>query len=501
MSLRLNLVAGVGAAVWNAAIAIAVLPLYLRYLGPDGWGAVGFFMTVQGWLSVVDAGLSPAFNREFARLRAGLAKGSDGNAANVLRSAEWMYLAGGAIVASGLAASSEWIADAWLRTESLPPVAVSSALQWLGVAIALQWLGSLYRQVLLGLQKQVVPSLLGVLASTARALVTVGALAWIAPTLQVFVAVQLGAAALEALGLRSYLSRSAPELANGRWSAAALHPLRSFVGGVAVLSLLSTLLTQGDKLLLSALLPLSEFGLLMLAATVAGALGLASSPVYLLAYPRLSALTGRGDERAFATEYARWSAWMAVLVLPPASVLAFFAEDVLSLWTGNPQIAAQAAPLLALWTLGAALNALLHVPHAAQLASGWTRLSTTLNGLVLVCLVPLTLWLVPSRGAQAAGWIWVGVNLLHVFLGVSLMHRRILAGQARQWYVHSLLVPAAAAATPVAAAAYLLRLTGTLTGFGLVACVVLLLAASAACTMASAPAARLAVASWIRRLG
>src|SRR5204862_2105772 len=56
--------AGVG---WSALVQIACVPLYLRFLGIEAYGLVGFYLMLQAILQVLDFGLSPTMNREMAR--------------------------------------------------------------------------------------------------------------------------------------------------------------------------------------------------------------------------------------------------------------------------------------------------------------------------------------------------------------------------------------------------------------------------------------------------
>lgn len=496
VALHWNLAAGFAGSAWAALVAIAFVPVYIHYLGPQGWGAIGFFVTLQGWLSIVDGGFSSAFNREFAALRAGLRE--ERATANLLRSTELLYAVLGVAMAALLAGSSDWLATRWLNAEPPDAAGVAAALRWLGVAIALQWLASLYRQALLGLERQVVPHLTAAAAATVRAAATMAALAWIAPTLTIFVAVQLCLAALEMLALRAYLRHRLPGLRAGKWARGSLAQARRFGAGLAGITLLAIVLTQGDKLLLSTLLPLDQFGFVMLAVTVAGCLSLGATPVFLLSYPRLSALAATGDEAAFAREYERWSQWLAVLVLPLAALVILFAQDLLATWTGNAALASAVSPLLALWSAGTGLNALMHVPYAAQLAHGWTRLTLGLNAAAVALLAPLTLWLVPRHGPPAAGWIWVAINAFYVIVAVQLMHRRILRGHAAAWYARSLLVPGAAAFGVVGAVSAWRHLHAGLSGPALAAMFAFALAAGFLAAVLATPHPRAFVVQWLR---
>lgn len=60
MSLSRNLLAGLANSIWTALIGLAVVPLYLKYLGIEAYGLIGFFVTTQALLQLLDMGLAPA---------------------------------------------------------------------------------------------------------------------------------------------------------------------------------------------------------------------------------------------------------------------------------------------------------------------------------------------------------------------------------------------------------------------------------------------------------
>ena len=62
-----NIVANLLGQSWSVLVSIAVIPLYIKFLGIEAYGLLGFYMMLQGILQVLDLGLSPTMNRELAR--------------------------------------------------------------------------------------------------------------------------------------------------------------------------------------------------------------------------------------------------------------------------------------------------------------------------------------------------------------------------------------------------------------------------------------------------
>jgi O-antigen/teichoic acid export membrane protein len=132
---------------------------------------------------------------------------------------------------------------------------------------------------------------------------------------------------------------------------------------------------------------------------------------------------------------------MAVCLLPTAIVLAIWAPQFITLWTGSPEISAQVAPLAVLLLVGTALNGLMHLPLALQLAYGWTRLNLQLSIYGVLVFAPLLVWAAMRHGAVGGAATWALLNFCYLVLGLSLMHRRLLRGDLRHWIVRDVGYP------------------------------------------------------------
>lgn len=444
MSLRANVIANAGGQIVASGLAFVLAPLFVGELGLEAWGLVGILAVLSAWFNLVDVGLTPSITRELARADAG--SDSALQACNLVRCVEVVYLGIAALIAGLLAVSADSIVSGWLRLESLASRDAGLSIALMGLIVALRLFENIYRSVLSGFQELVALNVLssffavlrwggGLIFVVVSGTGVVGLFAW-----------QAGAAALS-LGCFAWVARRRLRhlCARARLDFAALRRIRSFASGVAATSVLGFLLTQVDKILLSRLLPFSEFGLYMLATSLADALALLAGPLYAALLPRLSQMTRSADARSIRELYLRASQCLAATLAPCAFLLIVFGQDVVKAWTGSATLAVQMAPLLALLAFGRMINGFMHVPAALQMAWGWTSLSVKLNlGAVLV-LVPLIVVGVPVYGAIAYGWSWVTLNVGYLVLGSWLVHRRLLPEQHVTWLRHAVLAPMAVA--------------------------------------------------------
>ena len=112
MSLKKNTIVNYLGQGWVAVMGLAFIPVYIRYLGMEAWGLVGFMSMMQAWLTLLDMGLSPTLSREMARFSAGAHSAQ--SIRNLLRSLEIIY--GGVALAIVLIVwlAAPWLVDHWL---------------------------------------------------------------------------------------------------------------------------------------------------------------------------------------------------------------------------------------------------------------------------------------------------------------------------------------------------------------------------------------------------
>ena len=424
----------------SALMGIAFVPIYIRYLGVEAWGLVGFMAMMQAWLILLDMGLTPTLNREMARFRAG-AHSAQG-IRDLLRSLEIIYagIALGIMLLVWLAAP--WVAQHWLSAERLPAGTIAQAIAIMGVVLAARMTEQVYRGAIQGLQHMVwlngTQSVLAILRWAGAVVV----LAEVEASIGAFFLWQGLVSVVSVLVLARQTYRYLPKAGRpARFDWVAIRAIRRFAGGVAAMFVLGRVLTQLDKLLLSALLPLHSFGVYMLAVAVSEALNFLATPIATATSPRLTELVAHTDQSAVISTYHRASQWVAALLVPPALVMAVFAEPLLWAWAGDRALAREAAPLLSLLALGTMFNGFMHMPYMAQLAHGWTALGVRLNFLAFALLVPTLFWAVPRFGAIAGAWIWLALALIRVTIGIHFMHRKILQGEQWQWYGRAVGLP------------------------------------------------------------
>lgn len=440
---RRNVIANAAGSGWGLVVSLAAVPFYIRFLGIESYGLIGFFLSLTAIFSLLDLGLRATLNRSLAQLS--LQQGSEQQMHDLLRTLELVYWAIGIAIGVGVALLAPFIATNWIDPEQLSTEAVTRSLMMIGIVLTCQWPLALYSGGMMGLQKQVTLNAISSSMATIRSIGAVLLLWRVAPTLEVFFTWYILMSLAETILTRFLLWRALPAARRrARFDRQQFAGLWRFAAGMTGISVTSVILTQLDKVILSTALSLDDFGYYMLAWRVAAALYSLSGPITTAFFPQFTQLAEAGDRKELARLYHRGCQLISAILIPVAVVLALFAQDFLFLWTHNPAVAANSGPVLSLLALGTATNCLMSLPATLQFAHGWTRLVFRTNVVSMVVLVPMIFLMSVHYGALGAAWVWVSLNLGYVAFMLRIMHRRLLPGELRSWFVIDVGAPLAA---------------------------------------------------------
>ena len=457
MSVQRNILANYAGQLYATLIGILLVPLFVRYMGIEAYGLVGFFTMLQGWFMLLDMGLTPTLSREAARFNGGAISALD--LRRLVRAFEGIFLVVGVVGALLLIAAAGLIADHWLKVQQLDLVEVQRAVMLMAVIVALRWVGGLYRGAVTGFERIVWLSGYNIVIATLRFVLVVPFLIYVGATPTHFFGYQLVVAVIELAVIVAKTYRLLPAVSVPGWIRWEWRPLRGvmrFALSAALTSVIWVLVTQTDKLVLSGLLPLSDYALFTLAVLVASGIALLSSPITGAILPRLTKLSAQGDEAGVIRLYRDATQLVAVIAVPVVLVLAFFPLQVLNAWTGQPEVAARAAPVLTLYAVGNGILALAAFPYYLQVARGNLNLHLVGNLIFVLLFVPLLLLAVTRYGMIGAGYAWILANLLPFLAWLPVVHHHFLKGLHLRWLTQDIGVIALLPTIAAALAAHLI---------------------------------------------
>lgn len=441
-----NIFANIAGRAWMMIMSFAFVPVYIHLLGVESYALIGFFATLMVVFSVLDLGLSASLNRELARRSA--LEHERGGMRDVVRTLEAIYWAIGLAIGVGVFFAAPAIAHDWLKRGSIPLPDVEACLRLMGLALAFQWPTGLYGGGLQGLQRQVRSNLIDIAVATLRGVGAILVLLVVNRSLFAYFLWQVAVCAVGVFAMRVLLWRSLPAIdRRPRIDRAILGTMWTFAMGMTGVSILSVILMQADKVLLSTLLPLASYAHYILGSAVASAAAFLVVPISNAFYPRLTQLVALHDRARLLSTYRQGCALVAVAIIPLVVTVALFSNEIVFAWTGDKGLALQCAPIASLLVLGTGFNALMFMPYMLQLSNGSTRLTLSVNLVSVVALVPLVYVLATRYGAFGAAFVWPLLNGLQLFVVVPLIHRRFLPGVTPHWLSHDVALPVMATAT------------------------------------------------------
>ena len=264
------------------------------------------------------------------------------------------------------------------------------------------------------------------------------------PEVEIFFYWQVISLALTTLVLRVGLWRVMPSSAHiALFDLTKLRSVWLFAAGSLAVGITGSLLTQADKLLVAkyaSLDQLAGYSLCFLIASLLSAF--ISQPINSGLLPHFSALMAAGHEKRLASEYHRWTQWVAVVAFPLTAALIVFPQALVQMWLPRESLVRDTVIALVPWiAAGTLLNVISTFPYILQMAAGRTRLLLLKNILALAAVLPILVYGLPKYGPIVGAWCWLAVNVGYYLFEVPIMHHQLLKGELWAWWLRDTLFP------------------------------------------------------------
>lgn len=441
-----NIVANLIGNVWIIVVSTVFVPFYIHFMGIESYGLIGFFAALQAVLILLDLGFMATVSREISRLS--VKQSYENEIEDYFVTLEVVYSLLSIAVVVIVALIAPWLADTWINTETFTHSELVNVILLMGIVIAFRLQSGFYNGAMQGFQQQVALNLLRSSITTLQNAGVVLVLWLVSPTLisffTWFALIGFAGMIFMALLTRRYL----PAGRSGKFSWRQITRTWQFTGGMFLISLLSVVVAQADKFIVTKALSLEIVGYYMLATTVARVLPSAVAPIFSALYPRFTQLVEEGNQVALIAIYHKGCQLATLLLMPLAIIICLYSEPLLELWVQNSVTAENSAPILSILIVGTALNGVMHIPYALQLAHGWTKLSVFVNSISLILLVPLFSWAISKFGVIGAAMVMLAINFIPLLIGVSILHKRYLIGEFQRWLIRDLFFPSGLALLP-----------------------------------------------------
>ena len=439
-TLQKNVIANYIGKIWSGGLNILLIPIYIKFLGIEAYGLVGFFASLSSVLGILDLGIGATLNREIAKFST--YDESIKNQRNLVKTLGVVYWVIALLAFLIVFFSASFISESWLNNKVLDPASSKFSIQMMAISIALNFPVSLYQGGLMGMQKQILVNKIQMFVSTFRNLGVIPVLLFIKPTIEIFFIWQVISSMLSMFIFYFSIWRLLPkDFGGGYFYFSIIKNIWRYAAAVSGGAIIGIVLSQLDKIILSKTLSLESFGYYNIASNLASSIWFIIIPFNSALFPKLVELHTKDNIEELKKVFHKGTQFLGLIIYPICLVLIFFSHQILNIWTSNEVIADNSYQIVSLLVLGILFNGIVSLPMNLALASGWASLVTYTNLIQSVFIVPSILILVKYYGGLGAALAWVLMNSTYLFFMAPHFFKKMLINEKKKWYLVDLLLP------------------------------------------------------------
>jgi len=408
-------------------LSILLVPFYIRYLGLEAYGLVGFFVLIETLLGIFSKGFGVTFQREIARRDAEVQNRRTFR--RLIRTFEIVYWAMGIVAALVLMSFSGALGRNWINVSNIPMATVKATLILVALRICLVMPKILYSSSFIGTQKQTFSSMVETITILAGAL---GQVAVVGITRSVigFMVVQVITAAINVLLFRYFMEkRILPPLQESDPATFDFQEVKNmsffalnmmWANGVGIIML------QMDRFFISKFLPIAQLGVYNIGTAGGRLLNIFIGPVMIAMYPTTCQMALDNEKEKFSAHIDRNLKISVILCSTVAFPLCFFSHEILTLWIRKPDIVASGTMVLAFYTLATLALAYANVFYLVQKATGKLAYMSASNAAALLWYPVAMYFSVHRWGLLGAALANILYSVVELIVGAIVTYKVIL---------------------------------------------------------------------------
>ena len=408
-----------------------MLPFYLKYLGPEPYGLVGFFTMTISWMALLDMGLGSTILRETARLKNKL----DGlkKIKKLIRSVEFFFI----IVSIGLIvviiSSNNVIANDWFNVDKTSISTVQKSINIMMIMLIFRLFVGLYQGAIIGFEFQVWLNIFRIIISTFKFIGAFFLVKYISNDILDFFIYQLCLAIIEFLVMKHKVYNVIPKTDFIYPSIETIKEVLPFSLSLAYTTITWIIFSQADKLLLSHYLPLSEFGYFALVVAISGGIVQISLPLVQAIQPRMAALIEDGKILMALNIYHKGTKFLSAIVISVATIIVLFSYNILHIWTDDIEASIWAEPVLIWYVIGNAFVAIWSIQFNLQYAYGNLKYDVRFHTFFIPLSLPIIYFAVVNYGAIGAGITWLAIQIIIFLVWAPFIHLKFAPKIHKIW--------------------------------------------------------------------
>ena len=429
-----NILSNYLAKVWGIISVFIFVPFYIKLLGLESYAVINFYTVILTIMYFADGGLSATLNREIARTTDKKYIG------NMLFTMEKVYLAICLFIIIIIFTFSGFIAANWLNSDTIAPEDLRIYISLMGISVAFQLFTSLESSGLMGLEKQVLSNGIQVSSSIFRSALVLIPL-FFYPTLLTFFIWQVSMNIIFFFITRYSLWKFIKTNMSYRFDKKVMKTVGRFASGMMLMAIISSLNTQIDKLLISKILSLKEFGYYSLAGIFSQVPVLIITPIAVAILPRMVKYSENTEKEKLIKLFHVNTFVLSALATSGAMVLFLFTKDFLIIWTNDILIVNKIEAVTKVLLIGGLFLSFQYMPYHLAIAHGHTKTNVRLGVVSLICIIPALIYFVKQFGLIGATYTWLIINMVAFFYLGYFIISKFMAKEFKRWLIKGTLIP------------------------------------------------------------
>lgn len=418
--------------------SLIATPFFLKILGDEAFGIIGFYIVLMTWMNFLDIGFTPAFGRLIAYEKD--KPDSDKKVASVFKSLETIFLFLSLLLIIISIFQSKNISQEWINSVSLSNDLIDDSIKIMFLIIALRWFRVLYISGINGLEDQVWLSSANAFFATLRNFIIIPLLI-IFPNITFYFIYQLILIFIELVIFRIRLTKNFSisekySIFHFNWNY--LKTILPFAASSAYGAIIFIGIGQIDRLILSGMLDLVELGYFSLGIMIVTGILTINSSITNALNPRLTSLYSQNKILEFDWFYRRATELQVILVGCIVSVICLFSYEIIFAWTGNENAALWNKDIIVLYAIAGAFQIFFGASYSMQVAYG--DLSLAVKGVTISALIflPCIVFATLNYGAYGAGMTWCILRLVWGLFWSPIVHKNFLESSFLSWLCMSI---------------------------------------------------------------
>jgi O-antigen/teichoic acid export membrane protein len=428
-----NLLSGVFSKLVSLVLSLLFVPIFFKSLGNEAYGMIGVMTMILSGLGLMDLGLGNILSKELAQRRAA---NNLGKSLSLIRSIEWLYFLMGVFILIILVFASFIIVPIWLSSQDFPKSELTAIFLLIAAVIFVQWPISLYNSGLFGLNKQVVANLYATIFSILKTLGAFVCLLIFGKTIYVFLLWLLVVNLLYTLTLwvhfRKLLPRQDAPIVVG-WQQ--LSEIKKMTVGFSVLGVLVFVMTDVDKMIISKLLTLSQYGLYSFIFVIVTSYQLVSTTLKNAFFPDIAKDVLAHKPFSKFSRFNFYSKFFNFIFLPTSIFLFVFSKEILEVWSGDTSLSNVLYRPFQWLLLGSMFNGIMYTANNYLLAMERFSFLIKTYALTTLFFLPAVYFLSLNFHLEGACFSWFILNVVLFVVIMATLLIKYSNGWNRTWFL------------------------------------------------------------------